>query len=207
MMVVAPGFMGGGMDGARAQTAELLKRDALRGAIARGMLAEREGKNDAEEAALREGVAAAPDSLLGYIFLAESQVRHGKGDEAIATLDKYSERHPDDRWPLFHIGRISVGAAAHRCTSFLPTRRLMLYRAILPKPATVWGKSRSSAERSAQRETSIGWPRRSIRKWGVTLISAFSPAAESQMNLTVLFCRHYYYKLRSHSPAFMRRIM
>ena len=102
---MAPAVMGGGMDKAREQEAELSKRSAFRGAIARGTIAEQEKNPAAEVAAYREAIAAAPDSSAGYFALGNAYARDGKAAEAFAMLDEYVKRRPDDRWALYQAGR------------------------------------------------------------------------------------------------------
>jgi len=103
----APSVMGGGKDKAREQAAEIAKRSAMRGAIARGLIAELEKNTGGEEAAYREAIAAAPDSSAGYFALGTLYARDGKPTEAFATLDQYVKRRPDDLRALYEAGRIS----------------------------------------------------------------------------------------------------
>jgi tetratricopeptide (TPR) repeat protein len=103
----APGFMGGSMDRAREQAVEIAKRNAMRGAMARGEIAEREKNTPAEEAAYQQAIAAAPDSAEGYVALADVYVRTGKASEAFATLDRYVKRSPNDRFAPYYVGRVA----------------------------------------------------------------------------------------------------
>src|ERR1019366_4247817 len=98
----APGFMGGSMDRAREQAVEIAKRNAMRGAMARGEIAEREKNAPAEEAAYQQAITAAPDSAEGYVALADVYVRAGKASEAFATLDRYVKRSPNDRFAPYY---------------------------------------------------------------------------------------------------------
>ena len=104
---MAPSMMGGGIDKAREQAAELEKRSTLRGAMARAMIAEQEKNAGAEEAAYQAAVTAAPDSAVAYFVLADMYARVGKPDEAFATIDRYVKRKPDDRWALYRVGRVA----------------------------------------------------------------------------------------------------
>jgi tetratricopeptide (TPR) repeat protein len=103
----APGIMGGSMDKARQQAAEIAKLNPMRGAMARGIVALYEKKPAAQEAACREAIALGPDSLVAYVALVDALVPSGKAAEAFATLDDYMKRHPDDRWILYHTGRVA----------------------------------------------------------------------------------------------------
>lgn len=106
----APGLWGGGIDKARAQAAEIATRDAMRGAMARGIVAEHEKKPAAVEAAYLEAITLAPDSLVAYVALADARADAGRAADALAALDGYARRHPDDHWTLFHVGR-TAGAS------------------------------------------------------------------------------------------------
>ena len=104
---MAPGIMGGNKDTAREQAREIAKHDAMRGAMARGMLAEAEKNTAAEVAAYQEAIAAAPDDKTGYFALGSTYAQDGKATEAFATLDQYINRHPEDRSALYQAGRFA----------------------------------------------------------------------------------------------------
>ena len=104
---MAPGIMGGDKDTAREQAGEIAKRDAMRGAMARGMIAEAEKNATAEVAAYQQAIAAAPDDKSGYFALGNVYARDGKASEAFATLDRYLNRRPGDRWGLYQAGRFA----------------------------------------------------------------------------------------------------
>jgi tetratricopeptide (TPR) repeat protein len=104
----APGMMGGDKDKARQQAAEIAKRNAMRGAIARGVIGEIEKNAAVEEAAYKEAIAAGPDSAAGYFALSQVYARDKKANEAFATLDGYVKRRPDDHRALFELGRIAA---------------------------------------------------------------------------------------------------
>jgi tetratricopeptide (TPR) repeat protein len=104
---VAPGFMGGSMDKAREQADEIEKRNPMRGALARGTIAEQEKNGAAAAAAYEQAIAAGPDSAAGYFTLGIAYARSGKPAEAFATLDRYVKRRPDDGWALYQTGRFA----------------------------------------------------------------------------------------------------
>lgn len=104
---MAPGFWGGSMDKARAQAAEIAKRDAMRGAMSHALVARYEKNPQAEQAGYEQAIALAPDSLAPYVALADALVRGKIVAEAFATLDDYATRRPDDRWALYQTGRIA----------------------------------------------------------------------------------------------------
>lgn len=105
--VLAPGFMGGSTEKAREQANEISKRNVMRGAMARALIAEHEKNGAAQEAAYQQAISAAPDSSTGYFALANMYATNGKATEAFAALDQYAALRSDDRWPLYHIGRVS----------------------------------------------------------------------------------------------------
>jgi tetratricopeptide (TPR) repeat protein len=103
----APNGLGGNRNRARQEAAEIAKRSPLRGAIARGFIAEMEENPTAEEVAYQEAIAASPDSISGYRALTETYARQGKTAQAFATIECYAQRRPDDRAALYHVGRIA----------------------------------------------------------------------------------------------------
>lgn len=105
---VVPGFMGGGLGRARQQTAELTKRSPRHAAIARAYIAEAEKNPGQEVEAYVQSIAAAPDSIIGYLLLAEAYVRQGRTADAFKAIDSYVSRIPDDPWIPFELGRLSA---------------------------------------------------------------------------------------------------
>ena len=105
---MAPGFMGGGMDKARAQAAEIRKRDPLRGAYAFAAIALAEKKPEAAAAEYERAIQAAPDSVGAYLTLGELRGQQGRWDDAWTLLERYRARRPGDpRLPYF-TGRIAA---------------------------------------------------------------------------------------------------
>ena len=107
---VVPAFMGGGLGRARLEAAELAKRSPRHAALARAFVAEAQKNPLQEEEAYMQSIAAAPDSIIGYLLLAEAYLRQGKTAEAFKAIDSYVARNPDDLWIPFQIGRISAGS-------------------------------------------------------------------------------------------------
>ena len=103
----APGVMGGDIAKAREQVAEIAKRNIMRGALGRAVIADVEKNTAAEEAAYRDAIAAAPDSAAGYFALGGMYARAGKAVEAFAILDQYAKRQPDDRHAFYEAGRFA----------------------------------------------------------------------------------------------------
>lgn len=93
---VAPGVMGGSMEKAKEQAAELLQLHPMRGQLALARIAERQKDSTAALAAYRAAVDAAPDSAPGYYALASWYRRQSRWDDAFATYERLMERKPDE---------------------------------------------------------------------------------------------------------------
>ncbi|MDQ2664883.1 MAG: tetratricopeptide repeat protein, partial [Gemmatimonadota bacterium] len=92
----APGFLGGSVDKAREQAAEIETRNKLRGAIAHGIIADHEKDAKASEVAYERAVAVAPDSIAGYNGLLNLYMRNRRWAEAFTTLDHIAARVPTE---------------------------------------------------------------------------------------------------------------
>jgi len=103
----APGFLGGSIEKAREQAAEIEKRDKLRGALAHAIIADHE-KNSAEsEAAYQRAIATAPDSVIGYNGLVNLYVREKRWNDAFATIDRIAARIPTELNTPLSIARVA----------------------------------------------------------------------------------------------------
>jgi tetratricopeptide (TPR) repeat protein len=106
--MTAPGMIGGDEDEARAQAAEIARRDASLGSFARGYIAYREKEYGAARLELREAVKTAPDEMsraraakwLGWLSQETQQ-----WDEAFAMWESL---RASDREALYEIGRTAV---------------------------------------------------------------------------------------------------
>jgi len=101
----APGFLGGSVEKAREQTAEIRKRDLLRGALADAAIAQDRQDVAGAERAYREAIAGYPDSLgprygLGLLF-----ARSERHEDAFAVFDSILAARPDELNALYQIGR------------------------------------------------------------------------------------------------------
>lgn len=105
---IAPGVMGGSMDDAREQAAEIMKLNPMRGHIALARIAQRQKDLAAEETALRAAMAAAPDSSLPYFRLAGFYRRQNKWTEALDTYDALIKMKPDDMFAHANWGVVSA---------------------------------------------------------------------------------------------------
>ena len=102
----APGIAGGSVDKAKTEAEEIRKRDAARGAIALGRIAEK-GKNQAEaERLYRSALADAPKEAtvrLGSMYQSQSNWQ-GMFDLFEGTLRK----DPKQTYTLYHIGKAAA---------------------------------------------------------------------------------------------------
>ena len=92
----APGFLGGSIDKAREQAAEIEKHNKWRGALASAAIADHEKDTKASEIAYDRAVAAAPDSVAGYNGLVNLYIRAGRWTDAFATLDRIAVHVPTE---------------------------------------------------------------------------------------------------------------
>jgi tetratricopeptide (TPR) repeat protein len=107
---MAPTIMGGSKDDARRNIEEINKRNPMRAALGRATVASGDKDSVAMESAYRAAIAAAPDSSTAYFELATLLVARGKGADAVAAIDRYVKRRPEDKFGLYYLGRIT-GAA------------------------------------------------------------------------------------------------
>lgn len=107
---IAPGVMGGSMDNAKAQAAEIAKLSPLHGHLATARIAARQKDLVAEETAYRAAIAAAPDSTLAYYRLAGLYRRQTKWREALDTFDALIRVRPDDMFAHANYGTTAAAA-------------------------------------------------------------------------------------------------
>jgi tetratricopeptide (TPR) repeat protein len=104
----APGMVGGSVEKAREQAAEVRKLDALRGALAHASIAEDQKDFAGAEREHRSAIAGFPDSLSARYALGIFLTRHARYDEAFAVFDSILAARPDETNALFHIGRTAA---------------------------------------------------------------------------------------------------
>lgn len=109
----APGFLGGSIDNAREQAAEIERRDKLRGALAYATIADHEKDVKASELAYERAVAVAPDSVAGYSGLVNLYVRQQRWTDAFATLDRIAAHVPTEHNVPIRIARIAAMSGEH----------------------------------------------------------------------------------------------
>jgi tetratricopeptide (TPR) repeat protein len=93
---IAPGVMGGSMDKAKEQAAELVKLNPMRGHLASARLAERQKDSTTAEREYKAAIAAASDSAAAYYTLASWYRRQSRWDEAFATYEQLMAAKPDE---------------------------------------------------------------------------------------------------------------
>lgn len=106
--MLAPGFMGGSMDKAREQVAEVEKHSKLRGALGVGMLADHDKDLKSTEAAYQRAIVAAPDSAAGYYALVNLLAREKRWNEAFATLDQLIAHVPAEANAQLAVARVAL---------------------------------------------------------------------------------------------------
>jgi tetratricopeptide (TPR) repeat protein len=107
----APGAMGGDKRKAETEAQEIGKRNAMRGAIAQAFIAEMREDVAAQDVAWRTAIAAAPDSAAGYEGLAVLLATQKRPAEALAVIEQYARRQPDDPMVKLYVGRVSAIAS------------------------------------------------------------------------------------------------
>ena len=101
----APGMMGGSVDKAKEQAAEIQKRDPLRGAIAYAAVAMDQKDFAGAERQYRSAIASYPESLNVRYALGQFFVRGEKYEEGFAVFDSILTARPDEMNARYAIGR------------------------------------------------------------------------------------------------------
>jgi tetratricopeptide (TPR) repeat protein len=137
---LAPGFMGGSDDKARAQAAEIARLSPYHGHLAHGIIAERAKDDAGAKRAYDAAITAAPDSAGGYIALGLLHQRSQRWDDAFESYDRLLRARPSETMVLYHVGR-----AAALSGKRLDRGQQALERFIAspPKEATAYNISRA----------------------------------------------------------------
>ncbi|HKG90750.1 MAG TPA: tetratricopeptide repeat protein [Gemmatimonadaceae bacterium] len=104
----APGFMGGSVDKAKAEVAEIARRSPYRGHFASATLYRRQKDTAAAGREWQQLVRDFPDSAAGYYNLAGYYQSGGQVDKAFATLDELRQRRPKDMAAVYSVGRLGA---------------------------------------------------------------------------------------------------
>ena len=106
--IVAPSIMGGSMERAKAQAAEIGKLNVMRGHLEMAALFDREKNTVAADSAYKAAVEASPDSLAGYYGLGAFYQRHTRWDDAFATYERLIQMRPAEVVAHFQYGRTAA---------------------------------------------------------------------------------------------------
>ncbi|MFL6264435.1 MAG: tetratricopeptide repeat protein [Thermoanaerobaculia bacterium] len=104
----APGFLGGGVDLARQQAAEIQKRDAVRGAVAWATLALNQKDPAAAEKGLKEAIQKSPAEPRLRLTLGAVYQSQQKWDAAFDTFGAMVKADPPNWDALYQIGKTAA---------------------------------------------------------------------------------------------------
>ena len=110
--LIAPGIVGGSMEKARIQAAEIAKRDPVRGHLARGAIYDREENAEGAEREYLAAIGASPDSLEAYYGLALMYQRTRQYEKAFDTYERVLVRRPSETRARYLIGRTAAISGA-----------------------------------------------------------------------------------------------
>ena len=111
--LIAPGIVGGSMEKARSQAAEIAKRDPVRGHLARGAIYDREENAEGAEREYLAAIKASPDSLEAYYGLALMYQRTKQYEKAFETYERVLVRRPSETRARYLIGRTAALSGEH----------------------------------------------------------------------------------------------
>lgn len=104
----APGIVGGGTDKALVQASEITKLDAVRGAIAKGLVYDVTKDVVRAEEELKRAFAAASEDGRAHSALIGFYAGHDRFDDALATCRKAQEADPDSALLHYQAGRLAA---------------------------------------------------------------------------------------------------
>jgi tetratricopeptide (TPR) repeat protein len=106
--LIAPGILGGSVEKAKEQAAEIQKRDALRGAQAFATIHLNQKDFAAAERELKEAIQKAPADPRPRVVLAGIYQGQEKWDAAFETLEAALKADPDHWDALYQVGRAAA---------------------------------------------------------------------------------------------------
>lgn len=106
--VQAPSAMGGGIDKARAQAAEIAKRDPVRGVLAEGRIAQLQGDTALALARYRQAAAERPADAAAVTRLVILLQEQKNWPEAFKQLDELLAKNPQASGAWYQLGRTAV---------------------------------------------------------------------------------------------------
>lgn len=98
----APGFLGGGIDRARALTQRVLAADPAEGQHMLAVIAEHDKQYSVEEQHLRRAIQLAPHQAMRLMELARFFAKHGRLRESDEEFEQASRMAPNDHRILFY---------------------------------------------------------------------------------------------------------
>lgn len=104
----APGIAGGSVEKARAQVAEIRRRNAYRGGQSAATVARRQKDHAAAIAEYERLIAQYPDSAAPYSSLASTYGDRKQWDDAFRTIDRFLAAQPREVLAQYAIGRVAA---------------------------------------------------------------------------------------------------
>jgi tetratricopeptide (TPR) repeat protein len=129
--VQAPGIMGGSIEKASEQAAEIARRDPMRGYRAQGRIAEYENHFDVALAAYERAAKEFPGKREPFFWIAGCYSKQKQYARALDTMEKLLAEQPGERSALFQIG-VFAGTSGERLDR--GEECLKLYLGLTPKP-------------------------------------------------------------------------
>lgn len=125
--LLAPAMMGGSVDEARKHAAEIARRDASRGAIARASISVNQGKpadavRELEEAIRKSNGDSRVRMALGGVLQSQE-----KWDEAFAVYDAILTEEPDHWDALYQVGKTGALSGRHLDRAVAALRRYVAH--------------------------------------------------------------------------------
>jgi tetratricopeptide (TPR) repeat protein len=106
--VQAPGIMGGSLEKARVQAAEIARRDRMRGYRAAGRIADHDKRFDAALAEYARAESEFPERLEPALWAANVHVARKNYGKAFDALESFLARNPTNMPACFHVGRVAA---------------------------------------------------------------------------------------------------
>ena len=105
---LGPAMFGGSLEKAQEQADAITRSNAMRGHIARAMIARHESDSAAVEAEWRQAAHDFPDSLVAVMGYADLLVSHKRRIESVEAVSAYVARRPNDMHGAVALGRVTA---------------------------------------------------------------------------------------------------
>lgn len=137
---MAPGLAGGGREKARAQAAEIARRNPARGHLAQAFLHEQDKEPAAALKEYEAAVAADPDYLVGRLSLGLAYQRAERWDAAFAVYDALVADQPDSAAAWYQLGRTAALSGQRLDDGLAAMRRFLALppEENTPSPSGAW---------------------------------------------------------------------